>query len=67
MTHLAKGKVKMATVEAVVIRKDGTREDLGIVSYWHANPLRRWWWQLNQWAKGKHIGKVREANGQTLN
>jgi hypothetical protein len=28
-------------VQAVVIRADGTREDLGTISYWHRNPLRR--------------------------
>lgn len=33
--------VKAVTIAAVVIRADGTREDLGVVSYWHRNPLRR--------------------------
>lgn len=34
-------KPKQSSVSVVVIRKDGTREDLGIVSYFHENPLRR--------------------------
>jgi hypothetical protein len=41
MDQTAKSGVKQATIEAVVIRADGTREDLGVVSYWHANPLKR--------------------------
>ena len=32
---------KSITVEAVVIRADGTQEDLGTVAYWHKNPLKR--------------------------
>jgi hypothetical protein len=31
-----------------VIRKDGTREDLGVVSYYHRNPLKRAMWALRQ-------------------
>jgi hypothetical protein len=42
----AKGEVKEALIEAVVIRADGTREDLGVVSYWHRNPLKRLIWRL---------------------
>lgn len=34
-------QAKQITLEAVVIRADGTREDLGTVSYWHKNPLMR--------------------------
>lgn len=42
----AKQKMKQTTIEAVVIRADGTREDLGVISYWHRNPLRRLWWRI---------------------
>jgi hypothetical protein len=34
-------QAKMVSVEARVIRADGTVEDLGTVAYWHRNPLRR--------------------------
>ncbi len=37
----AKSGVKEASIAAVVIRADGTQEDLGVVSYWHKNPLKR--------------------------
>jgi len=42
----AKGGLREASIEAVVVRADGSREDLGVVSYWHKNPLRRLWWRL---------------------
>ena len=29
-------EIKSVTLEAVVIRKDGTREDLGVISSWSA-------------------------------
>lgn len=32
---------KQTAISAVVIRADGTRENLGIVAYHHKNPLRR--------------------------
>jgi hypothetical protein len=41
-----KATVQEASIAAVVIRADGTREELGVISYWH----RRWWrralWKL---------------------
>ena len=47
MTELgAKSQIKEASIAAVVIRADGTREDLGVVSYWHVNPWKRLLWRL---------------------
>lgn len=37
----AVGGVKEMTLNAVIIRADGTREDLGTIAYHHRNPLRR--------------------------
>lgn len=37
----AAANVKQASLSAVVIRADGTREDLGVISYYHRNPLKR--------------------------
>lgn len=45
------GDAREVTFEAVVIRADGTRENLGVVSYWHKNPLRRLWWRINNRSK----------------
>jgi hypothetical protein len=44
--------VKEAQIQAVVIRADGTREDLGTISYFHKNPLRRWFWRLKEMLRG---------------
>lgn len=41
MAEAAHSKPTETSIEAVVIRADGTREDLGTVAYWHANPVRR--------------------------
>lgn len=38
--------VKHATIEAVIIRADGTREDLGTICYYHKNPMKRWAWRV---------------------
>jgi len=47
----AKQKLKRVQIEAVVIRADGTREDLGIISYWHKNPWKRLLWKARHWRK----------------
>jgi len=36
------------TISAVVTRADGRVEDLGVIHYWHRNPLRRLWWQITR-------------------
>jgi len=48
----ARSQVKEATIEATVIRRDGSRDELGVVSYWHKNPLRRIAWKVFQWRGG---------------
>lgn len=45
----AKSEIATASIEAVVIRADGTRENLGTVAYWHRNPLRRALWKVSRW------------------
>lgn len=37
-----------ASIRAVVTRADGTVEDLGVISYWHRNPLRRLLFKLTK-------------------
>ncbi|CAA2139567.1 hypothetical protein [Hyphomicrobium sp. ghe19] len=48
----ASSNVKEAQIQAVVIRADGSREDLGTISYFHKNPLRRWLWRLKELLNG---------------
>lgn len=33
---------KQTSIHAVVTRKDGTVENLGLISYWHRNPIINW-------------------------
>jgi hypothetical protein len=42
-------KAKHATIEAVINRADGTVEHLGVVSYYHRNPFKRWAWHVRRW------------------
>ncbi len=49
MTEQNAQSIVEATIEAVVIRADGTRENLGEVSYWHRNPLKRLVWRIRRW------------------
>ena len=53
----AKSGVQEASIAAVVIRADGTREDLGVVSYWHRSPLRRLAHRLRQQGRISMRGK----------
>jgi len=46
-------QVQKATLEAVVIRADGRREDLGVISYWHRNPFMRLWYRWVRGIKGR--------------
>lgn len=46
-----KGRVQKVTWEAVVIRADGSKEDLGTVAYYHRNPLRRWAWAVKNYLR----------------
>jgi len=41
------------TIELVVTRANGTVENLGVVSYWHPNPLKRLAWRVKKLFKGK--------------
>ena len=45
----SKGNAVQVSVEAVVIRADGTRENLGTVAYWHKSP----WKRFQYWLKRK--------------
>jgi hypothetical protein len=48
MTGLFTARARQITIEAVVTRADGTVENLGLVAYYHQNPLRRLMWWLRQ-------------------
>ena len=39
---VASSKARSSSVHVLVTRADGSVKDLGLVSYWHRNPLKRW-------------------------
>jgi hypothetical protein len=41
-------KTKEASLSAVITRADGTIENLGVVSYYHRNPIRVLLWKLGR-------------------
>jgi hypothetical protein len=45
-----------ASIEVTVIRADGTREEHGVVSYYHRNPLKRAVWAAKQKLKERTHG-----------
>lgn len=40
---------KEVQISVVITRVGGTVEHLGIVSYWHKNPLKRIFWSIKKW------------------
>lgn len=48
----AGAKIVEQSIEATIIRADGTREPLGTISYYHRNPIRRWLWRFGRLLKG---------------
>ena len=45
-------KPKMASIEAVIVRANGKREDLGVIAYYHKNPFKMLLWRVKQLIKG---------------
>lgn len=41
-----KQPIEKVELEAVVIRADGSTEDLGVIAVWHRNPIKRFFAQL---------------------
>ena len=37
----------------------GATADLGVLAYWHPNPLRRWAWRLSKLLRGQRAGHIR--------
>jgi len=40
---------KEVQISAVITRADGSVEQIGVVSYWHKNPLKRIYWSIKKW------------------
>lgn len=51
-------KPQKGEMELVVIRKDGTIEDLGVVVEFHKNPIKNWW--INHKRKKEQIRRMKQ-------
>ena len=40
---------KEVAFSATIIRADGSKEELGVISYWHKNIFKRILWRIKQW------------------
>jgi len=40
---------KEIQLSATVIRANGSKEELGVISYWNVNPLKMILWRIKQW------------------
>lgn len=61
MENIAMSGVKRVSLEATVIRADGSVEHLGEVAVWHRNPLARAWNNIKQAFSGKRSGTIRKG------
>lgn len=48
MQH-AISNAKSIELVAVITRADGTVEHLGVIDYWHKNPIKRFIWKVKKW------------------
>lgn len=51
MNFGAKSNTKESSISAVITRADGTIEDLGMISYYNSNPIKRWIFKIKQYFK----------------
>jgi hypothetical protein len=51
MTIFGKGPIQQASISAVVIRADGTTEELGVIAYYNRNPLKQINFNIRRWLK----------------
>jgi hypothetical protein len=45
-------------VEGTIIRRDGTREDLGVIANHYRNPVRQLLWRVGQLLRGRRAGRI---------
>lgn len=44
-------KIKSLELQAVIIRADGSKEDLGAIQYWNSNPIKQLMWRIKTWLR----------------
>ncbi|MFI5270021.1 MAG: hypothetical protein ACHQ7M_21800 [Chloroflexota bacterium] len=56
MNLATKADIEQSNLSIIVTRADGTVEDLGVVSFWHRDPVKRLLWESCKQA-GIRIGE----------
>jgi len=47
--QVAQSNAKELQLVATIRRADGTIEELGVIDYWHKNPIKRIIWRIKKW------------------
>lgn len=47
--QVAQSNAKELQLVATIRRADGTVEELGVIDYWHKNPIKRIIWRIKKW------------------
>ena len=47
--QVANSNAKELHLSATVIRADGTVVELGVIDYWHQDPIKRLFWRIKKW------------------
>jgi len=58
MSYFASQPVKESSLQARIVRADGTVEDLGTIAYWHRSLLKRILWRVSQLMRGRKPGRI---------
>jgi predicted transcriptional regulator len=46
--QIAQSNAKEIQLVATILRADGRIEELGVIDYWHKNPIKRFIWKLKK-------------------
>ena len=46
--QIAQSNAKEIELIATITRADGTVEELGVIDYWHKNPIKRFIWRFKK-------------------
>lgn len=49
MVEIAQSKIKESSIQATIVRANGSIENLGCISYWSSNPFKMIIWKVKQW------------------
>ena len=47
--QVANSNAKELHLSATVFRADGNVVELGVIDYWHKNPIKRFIWRIKKW------------------